>query len=151
MELVARIFETLGITSLTFLQMGLVFVLVVILSVTLIQPILATFQERENRTVKPVEEARLILAEAEAKAREYDEALRKASTEVFAAKRKKIEEAARAERKRIDAAIAESNRQIEEMKARIADERSAAARVLREEVRRLSAAIAEKVLGRQLA
>lgn len=151
MELVAKIFETLGINSLTLLQMGLVLVLVVILSVTLIRPILATFQERENRTVKPMEEARLVLAEAEAGAREYEEALRKASAEALAAKRKTMEEASRAERKRIEAAIEETNRQLEEMKARIGDERNAAARILREEVRRLSAAIAEKVLGRQLA
>lgn len=151
MELVLKIFETLGITPLAVLQMGITVVLAFILSATLIRPILRVFQERENRSTKPMEESRALLADAEGKGREYEEALRRATSESIARKRSKIDEASREERRKIEAAIEESNRQIEEMKSRIASEKAAASQSLREEVSRLSAGIAEKVLGRSLA
>lgn len=151
MELVLKIFETLGITPLAVLQMGITVVLAFILSATLIRPILRVFQERENRSTKPMEESRALLADAERKSREYEEALRRATSESIARKRSKIDEASREERKKIEAAIEESNRQIDEMKSRIASEKAEVSRTLREEVGRLSAGIAEKVLGRSLA
>lgn len=151
MELVGKIFDTLGITQLAFLQMALVVVLVFILSATLIRPILATFHERENRSVKPVEESRLLLAEADGKTARYEESLRKAAAEALAAKRRKMEEAARNERKMVEAVIEECNRQVEEMRGRIAAEKSEASGVLRAEISRLAAAIAGKVLGRPAA
>ena len=151
MELVLKIFETLDITMLAVLQMGLVIVLAFILSVTLIRPVLATFQERENLSVRPLEESRQIIAEAEAKVQQYDESRRKASAEALAEKRARMEEASRAERKRIEAVQEETNRQIEAMKGQIIAEKETAAGVLRSEVSRLSKDIAEKVLGRRVA
>lgn len=151
MGLVLKIFETLGITPLVVLQMGVTVVLAVLLSATLIRPILRVFQERENRSTKPMEESRTFLARAEEKGRECEEALRRATSESIARKRAKIEEASREERKKIEAAIEESNRRIEEMKSRIASEKAEATQTLRETVSRLSAGIAEKVLGRSLA
>ena len=151
MELVTKIFEVLGITQLAFLQMALVVVLAVIMSATLIKPVLATFQEREDRAKKPVEEARRILDEAESKAKLYDENYRKGAAETLARKRARIEEAARGERKAIEAVVEESNREVEAMKAKIAGEKAAASGTLRSEVSRLAAAISEKVLGRQVA
>ena len=150
MELVLKIFETLGITPLAVLQMGITVVLAFFLSATLIRPILGVFQERENRSTKPMEESRALLAAAEEKGREYEEALRRAHAESIARKRAKAEEASREERKKIESAIDESNRKIEEMKSRIASEQAAASKSLRDEVSRLSAEIAEKVLGRSL-
>lgn len=151
MELVLKIFETLGITPLALLQMGLTVALAVILSVTLIRPILRVFQEREDRSTRPLEESRKLLSDAEAKARGYEETLRKVSSESLARKRARIEEASRAERKTIEAAMEESNRRIEEMKGRISVEKDEASRALRDEVARLSTRIAEKVLGRIVA
>lgn len=151
MELVGRIFDTLGITQLALLQMVLVVVLVGILSVTLVRPILATFQERETRSVKPVEESRTLLTEAEERSARYEESLRKAAAAALAGKRGKMEEAARFERKRIEAVLEESNRHVEEMKARIASEKADASKTLRAEVARLSVEIAGKVLGRPVA
>ncbi len=151
MELVGKIFETLGISQLALLQMLLVVGLVFVLSVTLVRPLLATFQERENRSVKPVEESRALLAEAEERSARYEEALRKAAAEGLAGKRGKMEEAARLERKRIEAVLEESNRHVEEMKVRIVAEKADAAKTLRAEVGRLSAEIAAKVLGRPVA
>ncbi len=151
MELVGKIFETLGITQLAFLQMALVVALVFILSATLIRPILATFQERENRAVKPAEESRLLLATAESRTQQYEESLRKAAAEALAAKRKKMEAAGRTERKRIEAVVEESNRHVEEMKVRIDAEKVEAGKVLRAEVSHLSREIAGKVLGRPVA
>lgn len=151
MELVTKIFEVLGITQLVFLQMALVVVLAVIMSATLIKPVLATFQEREDRAKKPVEEARRILDEAESKAKLYDENFRKGAAEALARKRARIDESARGERKAIEAVVAESNSEIEAMKAKIAGEKAAASRTLRSEVSRLAAEISEKVLGRRVA
>ncbi len=151
MELVGKIFDTLGISQLALLQMLLVVVLVFILSVTMVRPILATFQERENRSVAPVEESRRLLAEAESKSALYEESLRRAAIEALAGKRGKMEGAGRLERKRIEAVLEESNRHVEEMKVRIGAEKSDAAKTLRAEVVRLSVEIAGKVLGRPVA
>jgi F-type H+-transporting ATPase subunit b len=151
MELVLKIFETLDITILAVLQMGLVIILAFLLSVTLIRPVLATFQERENLSVRPLEEAKQTIADADAKIQQYDESRRKAAAEALAVKRARMEESARTERKRIDTVQEETNRQIEAMKGQILAERESAAEVLRSEVSRLSQEIAEKVLGRRVA
>ncbi len=151
MELVTKIFEVLEITQLAFLQMALVVVLALILSSTLIKPVLATFQEREDRTTKPVAEANKILAEAEGKGKQYDEGLRKGAAEAAARKRARLEEASRAERKAIEAVAEEGNREVEAMKSKIAAEKGRASDALRSEVSRLAAEISEKVLGRRVA
>src|SRR3990170_4641833 len=88
MELVSKIFETLEISQLALLQLGLVVVLAFLLSILLIRPVLRTFEERENLSVKPVEESRRLLFEADEKARGYDEALRKGAAEVLERKRR---------------------------------------------------------------
>lgn len=151
MELVLKIFETLDITLFAVLQMGLVVGLAIILSVTLVRPVLNTFQERENRSVKPLEESKRLLADAEARTRQHDESLRKAAAEALASKRARMEEASRMERKGIEAVIEETNRKINEMKEQIGAEKETSAQALRSEVARLSQAIAEKVLGRRVA
>jgi len=151
MELVLKIFQTLDITLLAVLQMGLVVFLAFVLSLTLIRPVLATFQERENLSVRPLEEAKQLIADADAKTREYDESRRKAAAEILARKRARLEEASRAERKGIEAVMEETNRQIDKMKGQILAEKEEAARVLHTEVAHLSLEIAEKVLGRRMA
>lgn len=151
MELVLKIFETLDITLLAVLQMGLVVLLAIILSVTLIRPVLATFRERENLSVRPLEEAKQFVAEVDARTRQYEEARRKAVAEILARKRARIDEASRSERKGIETVMEETNRQIETMMEQIASEKAEAARTLRSEVTRLSREIAEKVLGRSVA
>jgi F0F1-type ATP synthase membrane subunit b/b' len=151
MELVLKIFETLDITLFAVFQMGLLVVLTFLLSATLIRPILATFRERENLSVTPLEEAKHVVAKADAKSRQYDDSLRKAAAEALARKRARMEEAARGERKRVDTVLEETNRQIEAMKEQIGAEKEKAARTLRDEVSNLSRGIAEKVLGRTVA
>jgi F-type H+-transporting ATPase subunit b len=151
MELVGKIFETLGITQIALLQMALVVALVFLLSVTLVRPILSTFQERENRAVRPVEESKTLLAKAEGLTARYEESLRKAAVESLAVKRRKMEEAARLERKRVEAVLEESNRHVDDMKGRIEAEKADVSKTLRAEVSRLSVEIAAKVLGRPVA
>jgi F-type H+-transporting ATPase subunit b len=151
MELVSKIFETLEINQLALLQLGLVIALAFLLSILLIRPIMNTFEERENLSVKPVVESRRLLAEAEEKSRQYDETIRKSSMDALIRKRASMEESSRAERKRIEAAVEESNRKIEEMKRRISAEKETVAAALRAEVAALSREIAEKVLGRRVA
>lgn len=151
MELVAKIFETLDITQLALFQMGLAIVLAFALSATLIKPIVRIFEERENRSVRPLEESRRLQAEAEAKVKGYNDAFRKASAEALAAKRARIEETSRAERRKIEAAAEESSRTFEAMRGRIAVERDAASRELAAGMEGLSREIAVKVLGRPVA
>jgi F-type H+-transporting ATPase subunit b len=151
MELVSKIFETLEISQLALLQLGLVIALAFLLSTLLIRPILRTFEERENLSIKPVEESHRLLSEADEKARKYDEALRKGAAEALARKRRVMEEASRAERKQVDAVVEETNQKVEELKGRVAAEKDAAAALLRAEVSKLSVEIAQKVLGRQVA
>ena len=151
MELVLKIFETLDITLIAVLQMALVVVLAFILSQTLIRPILATFQERENLSVKPLEEAKRLIADTDAKARQYEDSRRKAAAEALARKRARMEETSRTERKGIESVLEETNRKIDTMRGQIAGERERAARGLRDEVSLLSREIAEKVLGRRIA
>jgi len=151
MELVGKIFETLEIDQLALLQLCLVIVLAFILSAILIRPILRTFEERDNLSVKPLEESRRLLAEAEDRSRRYDESFQKGSMDALARKRGVMEETSRAERKRVEGAVEESNRKIEEMKGRISAEKESVASSLRAEVTLLSRQIAEKVLGRRVA
>lgn len=151
MELVAKIFETLEINQLALVQFGLVVVLAFVLSATLVKPLLAVFQERDNLTVKPVDEAKKMLASAEAKNADYVDTLRRTSVEALARKRRTMEEASKAERRTLEGVIEESNQKIEAMKAGIAAEKETAAKALRTDVARLSVEIAEKVLGRQTA
>jgi len=151
MELVSKIFETLDISQLALLQLGLVVVLAFLLSTLLIRPILRTFEERENLSEKPLEEARRILFEVDEKARGYDEALRKGAAEALARKRRVMEETSRSGRAQVDAAIDETNRKVEDLKGRISAEKESAAAFLRAQVSQLSTEIARKVLGRPVA
>jgi len=151
MELVSKIFETLEISQLALLQLGLVVVLAFLLSSLLIRPILRTFEERENLSVKPVEESRRILFEADEKARGYDEALRNGAAEALARKRRVMEETSRAGRRQVEAVVEETNRKVEELKGRISAEKESAAAFLRDQVSQLSTEIARKVLGRPVA
>ena len=151
MELASKIFETLEISQLALLQLGLVVVLAFLLSILLIRPVLRTFEERENLSVKPVEESRRLLFEADEKARGYDEALRKGAAEVLERKRRVMDEASRAGRKQVEAVVEETNRKVEELKGRIASEKESAAAFLRVQVSQLSMEIARKVLGRPVA
>ncbi len=151
MELVSKIFETLEINQIALLQFGLVVVLAFLLSTLLIRPILRTFEERENLSLRPVEESRRILFEVDEKARGYDEALRKGGVEALARKRQIMEEASRAGRKRVEAVLEETNLKVEELKGRIAAEKESAATMLRDQVSQLSTEIARKVLGRPVA
>jgi len=151
MELVSKIFETLEISQIALFQLGLVVVLAFLLSTLLIRPILRTFEERENLSVKPIEESRRLLSEADEKARGYDEALRKGAAEALARKRRVMEETSRAGRKQVEAVIEETNLKVEELKGRIAAEKESSAAFLRDQVAQLSTEIARKVLGRPVA
>lgn len=151
MELVTKIFETLEISQLALLQLGLVIVLALLLSTLLIRPILRTFEERENLSVKPVEESRRLLSEADEKAHGYDEALRKGAAEALERKRRAMDETSRAGRRQVEAVVEETSLKVEELKGRIAAEKESAAGFLRDQVSQLSTEIARKVLGRPVA
>ena len=62
-----------------------------------------------------------------------------------------MEETSRAGRRQVEAAVEETNRNVEELKGRIAAEKESAAALLRAQVSQLSTEIARKVLGRPVA
>src|SRR5512143_1175090 len=113
MELVSKIFETLEISQLALLQLGLVVVLALLLSTLLIKPILRTFEERETLSVKPIEQSRRLLSEADEKPRGADEAFRKGAAEPLARKRQVLEEPPRAGQKQVDAVLEQTHRKVE--------------------------------------
>ena len=151
MELVGKIFETLEISQLALVQLGIVIVLAFLLSAILIRPLLRMFEERDNLTVKPLEESRLMIAETQEKSRRYDEELNKSYMEALARKRASMEEVSRSEKKRIEEEAAESGKKLDDIKNGILAEKKAVSASLRAEVDQLSRQIAEKVLGRQVA
>src|SRR4030067_654145 len=61
MELVSKIFETLDVSQLALLQLGLVVVLAFLLSTLLIKPILRTFEELKVRIAAERESAAALL------------------------------------------------------------------------------------------
>lgn len=148
MEMISKILEVLEINSFVFLQMALVISLSYLTGRFLIHPILKTFQERENRTTLPMEQAREMLTSAEEKSNEYEERLKGASLEAVTRKRARIEEVVRAERKVVEEARHESERSIEEVKGNILAEKEDALKVLREQSEAIAKAIVEKILER---
>jgi F0F1-type ATP synthase membrane subunit b/b' len=62
-----------------------------------------------------------------------------------------MEETSRAGRRQVESVVEETNRNVEELKGRIAAEKESAAALLRAQVSQLSTEIARKVLGRPVA
>ncbi|NIO16146.1 MAG: hypothetical protein GTN70_03970 [Deltaproteobacteria bacterium] len=151
MEMISKILEVLEINSFVFLQMALVISLSYLAGKFLIKPVLRTFEERENRTTVPMEQAREMLRDAENKASDYEARLKAANQEAITRKRARIEEVARSERQLIGEARSEAERSVEEVKEKIGAESDAALEILREESQAIARAIVEKILGRSIA
>ncbi len=151
MEMISKILEVLEINSFVFLQMALVISLSYLAGKFLIKPVLRTFEERENRTTVPMEQAREMLRDAESKASDYEARLKGANQEAITRKRARIEEVARSERQLIGEARSEAERSVEEVKEKIGAEKDEALAILREESQAIARAIVEKILGRSIA
>ncbi len=149
--MISKILDVLEINNFVFLQMAIVLVLTYITGKLLIHPILRTFEERENRTTRPMEEAKEMLARVEQLAEEYDRKLKEATQEALLRKRRRIEDVAKAEKKIIEEAQREAEARIEELKERIEKEKVEALEKLREETQTIAREIAEKILGRSVA
>ncbi len=151
MEMISKILEVLEINSFVFLQMVLVISLSYLAGKFLIKPVLRTFEERENRTTVPMEQAREMLRDAESKASDYEARLKGANQEAITRKRARIEEVAMSERQLIGEARSEAERSVEEVKEKIGAEKDEALAILREESQAIARAIVEKILGRSIA
>ncbi len=151
MEMISKILEVLEINSFVFLQMALVISLSYLAGKFLIKPVLRTFEERENRTTVPMEQAREMLRDAESKASDYEARLKGANQEAITRKRARIEEVAMSERQLIGEARSEAERSVEEVKEKIGAEKDEALAILREESQAIARAIVEKILGRSIA
>ncbi len=151
MEMISKILEVLEINSFVFLQMALVISLSYLAGKFLIKPVLRTFEERENRTTVPMEQAREMLRDAESKASDYEARLKGANQEAITRKRARIEEVAMSERQLIGEARSEAERSVEGVKEKIGAEKDEALAILREESQAIARAIVEKILGRSIA
>jgi F-type H+-transporting ATPase subunit b len=116
--------------------------LVVAYGVLVRRPLEKVLSERHARTTGAVEQSRASISAAEAKAAEYEERLRRAKTEIFAAREKKLQQW-RAER---DQALAEARAETsEKVKAGKADiERSVA--TAQRQIEGMSADLSEQIL-----
>ncbi len=150
MEMVTKILEVLEINRLVFLQMGIVFLLTIITGKMLIQPILRTFKERENRTTVPMKKAEEMVEKTESLARNYEERLRAAQRDSLARKRGKIEEITRGEKRLIEESYNETEAKILELKEEIDEEKQKALELLRKQSKLIAGEIAEKILGRKV-
>lgn len=151
MEMISKILEILEINSFVFLQMALVLILSYLAGKFLIKPVLRTFEERDNRTIVPMEQAKEMLQEAEQKAMEHEERLKAASQEAITRKRARIDEVVKSERRLIEEARSGAEKSVEEVKESISVEKDEALTMLREESQAIAKAIVEKILGRSIA
>lgn len=140
----------LNIDATFFLQVINFLILIAVLNWLLVKPTLRVLEERRVRVEGSEEEARRLTAEADKSIEEYERGL--AEARIDAGKQKELIRAEGLERENeiIRAAREQSRKTVDDMKQRIEKEAHEASSVMKNEVKALSAQIAEKVLGRSI-
>jgi F-type H+-transporting ATPase subunit b len=140
----------LNIDSTFFFQVINFLILLVVLNWLLVKPTLRILEERRQRVEGSEEEGKRLTAETDKKVLEYEKNLSEARAAAGREKEKIRTEGIERENEIIRAAREESRKTVEDMKAKIEKEASDASGVMKQEVKALSAQIAEKVLGRSI-
>ena len=133
-----------------FVQMANFLVLIVILNYLLYKPILAILDKRKNRLDESEGEIKRLNATVEQKAAEYEEKLRLAKQYALDKKGEILKEAADKAKAIIDERRSRIPAMLAEFQGRVGQEVDAARRILKDQSQKISAEIAEKVLGRSL-
>jgi len=133
-----------------FVQMANFLVLIVILNYLLYKPILAILDKRKNRLDESEGEIKRLNATVEQKAAEYEEKLRLAKQDALEKKGEILKEAADNAKAIIDERRSRIPAMLAEFQGKVGQEVDAARRILKDQSQKISAEIAEKVLGRSL-
>ncbi|MEI6313546.1 MAG: ATP synthase F0 subunit B [Syntrophus sp. (in: bacteria)] len=133
-----------------FVQMANFLVLIVILNYLLYKPILAILDKRKNRLDESEGEIKRLNVTVEQKAAEYEEKLRLAKQDALDKKGEILKEAADKAKAIIDERRSRIPAMLAEFQGRVGQEVDAARRILKDQSQKISAEIAEKVLGRSL-
>ncbi len=140
----------LNIDATFFIQVINFLILIAVLNWLLVKPTLRVLEERRVRVEGSEEEARRLTAEADKNIEEYERGLAEARIEAGKQKERIRAEGLERENEIIRAAREQSRKTVEDMKQRIEKEAHEASSVMKNEVKALSAQIAEKVLGRSI-
>ncbi|MCX5829411.1 MAG: ATP synthase F0 subunit B [Deltaproteobacteria bacterium] len=133
-----------------FVQMANFLVLIVILNYLLYKPILAILDKRKMRLDESEGEIKRLNATVEQKAAEYEEKLRVAKQDALGKKNEILKEAADSAKAIIDERRSKIPAMLAEFQGKVGQEVDAARRILKDQSQKISAEIAEKVLGRSL-
>jgi F-type H+-transporting ATPase subunit b len=125
-------------------------VLIVILNYLLYKPILAILDKRKRRLDESEGEIKRLNATVEQKAAEYEEKLRLAKQDALGKKNEILKEAADSAKAIIDERRSKIPAMLAEFQGKVGQEVDAARRILKDQSQKISAEIAEKVLGRSL-
>jgi len=133
-----------------FIQMANFLVLIVILNYLLYKPILSILDKRKQRLDESDDEIKRLNLTVEQKAAEYEEKLRQAKQGALDKKGEILKEAADSAKAIIDEKRSKIPAMLAEFQTRVSQEVEGARQVLKGQSRKISAEIAEKVLGRSL-
>lgn len=133
-----------------FVQMANFLLLIVILNYLLYKPILAILDKRKRRLDESEGEIKRLNETVEQKAAEYEEKLRLAKQDALGKKNEILKEAADSAKAIIDERRSKIPAMLAEFQGKVGQEVDAARRILKDQSQRISAEIAEKVLGRSL-
>ena len=133
-----------------FIQMANFLVLIVILNYLLYKPILTILDKRKQRLDESDDEIKRLNLTVEQKAAEYEEKLRQAKQRALDKKGEILKEAADSAKAIIDEKRSKIPAMLAEFQARVSQEVEGARQVLKGQSQKISAEIAEKVLGRSL-
>lgn len=139
-----------NLDSTIWVQMVNFLLLIAILNVLLYKPILGIMEKRRKRLGDAEDEVRRLNKEVEDKVAEYEEKLRLAKVDALNRKSEILKEASDQAKAIIDAQRGKIPAIMAEFQERVAKEIGEARRILAEQSRKISAEIAEKVLGRSL-
>ena len=133
-----------------FIQMANFLVLIVILNYLLYKPILSILDRRKARLDESEDEIKRLNLTVEQKAAEYEEKLRQAKQAALGKKSEILKEAADSAKAIIDEERGKIPAMLAEFQSRVSQEVEGARQVLKNQSQKISAEIAEKVLGRSL-
>ena len=133
-----------------FIQMANFLLLMAILNLLLYKPILSIIEKRKKRLDDSEEEIRSLNRTVEQKAAEYEEKLRLAKQNALEEKNDILKEAADQAKEIIEARRSKIPALMAEFQDRVTQEVEGVRQVLKNQSRKISTEIAEKVLGRSL-
>ncbi|MDQ5986067.1 MAG: ATP synthase subunit b [Syntrophus sp. SKADARSKE-3] len=140
----------ISLDSTIFIQIVNFLVLMAILNMLLYKPILSIIEKRKKILLDSDEEIKRLNATAEQKVLEYEEKLRQAKQNAVGVKSEILKDAADQAKAIVDEKRSKIPAMLAEFQGRVSKEVDAARQILKGQSQKISAEIAEKVLGRSL-